>query len=304
MATQNSYVTVGKKEDVSPIVSNISPTKVPFTTMTGKETVHNWKFDWLEDSLRASADNAQVEGFTASETDRTEPSIKDNVTQIFQDTFGVTGSAEAVSHHGRGSLMSYHANLAAKALRLDVERAFVGTAQTKVSPVNNSTARKMAGVQAQIDEDMYVYTGGTGTAPTEANLLTALNASYKEGAEPTIIMCTPDDSLIVADFAKASGRARAINNGSSDKKIVNAVELYVSPYGEQKVVLNRELKLSDMLILDPSMWIKIALKGRDWFTETLAKVGDRTAKMMVGEFSLKNKNSKGSALITRAVDPN
>jgi hypothetical protein len=79
------------------------------------------------------------------------------------------------------------------------------------------------------------------------------------------------------------------------------VDLYVSPFGEQKVVLNRELKSTDMLILDPEMWVKIALKGRDWFTEKLAKTGDKEATMMVGEFSLKCKNSNGNAWVTRSA---
>jgi hypothetical protein len=302
MAIQVTYSTVGKKEDVADIISNITPTKVPFTSMTGKETVHNWAFQWEEDTLRSSAANAQLEGAAYSSVDRTEPTLKNNVTQIFNDVFGVSGTTEAVSHYGRGSLMAYYAANAGKALRLDVERAYVGSGQTMVSPANNASARVMAGVQAQIAAGNKVVTGGAGIAPTEANLLTALNTSYKAGAEPTVIMVTPDDSLIVADFAKASGRSRAINSGSGDqKKIVNAVELYVSPYGEQKVVINRELRASDMLILDPSMWVKIVLKGRDWFTEVLAKVGDKVEKAMVGEFSLKNKNSKGSAYIIRST---
>ncbi len=297
-----TIATVGKKEDVSDIMTNITPSATPFTSLTGKETVHQPVFQWLEDVLRASAANAQLEGFTASETARTQPTLKENVTQIFQDTFGVSGTTEATSHYGRKSETARNAANAAKALKLDVERAFVGSGQVMVKPVDNASARVMAGVTAQIAVANKVVTGGAGIAPTEANLLTALNTAYKAGAEPTVIMVTPDDSLIVADFAKASGRARAINNGTSgDRKIVNAVELYVSPYGEQKVVINRELKSTDLLILDPSMWVKVALKGRDWFTETLAKIGDKTSKMMVGEFSLKNKNSKGSAYIVRST---
>src|ERR1043165_2753524 len=299
MATLTTYDTVGKKEDVSDIFSNISPSKTPFISITGKETVHNWAFDWQEDSLRSSAANAQVEGFTASPTTRTQPTMKENATQIFQDTFEVTGTTDSVSHYGRGKETAYQAEKAARALKLDLEHAYVGTGQAKVKPSDNTTARQMAGVQAQIDASMIVHTGGSGIAPTEANLLAAIGNAYKAGAEPTVLMVTPDDSLLVADFAKASGRTRNINNGSGDRKIVNAVDLYVSPFGEQKVVLNRELKLSDLLVLDPSMWVKVVLKGRDWFTKQLAITGDKTSQMMVGEFSLKNKNSKGSAMVSR-----
>src|SRR5574337_1051695 len=41
MAAFTSYDVVGKREDISDIITNISPTKTPFTTLTGQESVHN-----------------------------------------------------------------------------------------------------------------------------------------------------------------------------------------------------------------------------------------------------------------------
>lgn len=299
--TVDTYGIVQKKEDVSDIISMISPTETPFTSLTSKDTVHNWDFNWMEDVLRSSAANANVEGVTATPSARTQPTLKENVTQIFQDTYEVTGTTDAISIYGRAKESARLAKNAAKALKLDLERAFVGSQQTMVKPVDNTTARVFAGVQAQINTANRLPTGGVGTAPTEANLLSVLNTVFKAGGTPSVLMVTPDDSTLVADFAKASGRARQINNGKNDRQIVNVVELYVSPYGEQKVVLNRELKSSDMLILDPAMWVKIVLKGRDWFSQKMGITGDKEMTQIVGEFSLKNKNSKGSGFITRSV---
>jgi hypothetical protein len=45
------------------------------------------------------------------------------------------------------------------------------------------------------------------------------------------------------------------------------------------------------------MWKRVYLQGRNWFRETLAKVGDKTSMMIVGEFSLKHMNQKASALV-------
>ena len=294
-----SYSTVGKKEDVSDIITNISPTKTPFTSMTGKETVHNWNFSWQEDSLRAVAANSQLEGFVATNAARTPTTMRENVTQILQDTFEVTGTTDVVSHYGRGKESAYQASKAAAALKLDLEHAFVGTAAAMVKPANNASARVMGSLQAQVDATMVTNTGGAGTAPTEANLLTAIQNTYTQGSEPSILMVTPADALTVANYAAASGRNRDFGTG---KKIVNAVDIYVSPFGEQKVVLNRIQRTIDaIIILDPSMWVKVALKGRDWFRETLAKVGDSTRMMIVGEFSLKHKNQKATAIVRRAL---
>jgi hypothetical protein len=78
---------------------------------------------------------------------------------------------------------------------------------------------------------------------------------------------------------------------------VNAVNLYVSPYGEEKIVLSRYLKDGDTLIFDPAMWKRVALQGRNWFRETLAKTGDALRMMIVGEFSLKHMHQKASAIV-------
>lgn len=298
MANQyTSYDVVGKKEDISDVISNISPTKTPFQTMIGGDTADNTTFQWQEDSLRDAASNAQVEGFTASATARTPTAMRSNLTQIMQDTFQVSGSNDRVKKYGRAKESAYQAGKSAAALKRDLEYAFV-QGQAKVTPSDNTQARVMASYQAQVDAGNIVLTGSTATKISEANLLTLLQTTYTNGAEPSVIMVTPTNSLTVADFAKASGRTREIINGTKDTSIVNVVDLYVSPFGQQKVVLNRFLKDKDTLVFEPDMWKKVSF--RPWFRETLAKTGDNTSMMIVGEFSLKHKNFKASGYVREA----
>lgn len=292
-----SFDTVGKKQDVSDIISNISPTKTPFTTMTAKETVHNITYEWQEDALRAVAVNAQVEGFTASSTARTPTVLRSNTTQILQDTYEVTNTTEAIDHYGRKSETGYEGAKAAQALKLDLEHAFVGTAQAKVTPANNLTARKFAGVQTQI-ASANVVTMGSDTPMTETKFLDAMQAAYAAGAEPGVLMVTPKRGRTIADFATASGRTRDFG---SSKKIVNVVDVLVTPYGEVKVVMNRILHDDWNLILDIDMWKRVILKGRDWSRTKLAIVGDATSYMIVGEFGLKHKNQLGSAAVKESA---
>lgn len=299
MSQYTSYDVVGKQEDISDIISNITPTKTPFQTSIGNETCDNLLFQWQEDSIRDVAANAQIEGFTAAASARTPTVMRNNVTQILQDTFQVSGTNDRVKKYGRAKETAYQASKAAAGLKRDLEHAFVGTAQTLVN-TSAAVARQMAGVQAQVDATMYTYTGGTGVVPTEVHLVDALQDVYDEGADPSVIMVTPTNSRTVAAFASASGRYRTINTGtSSDKTIVNAVNLYVSPFGEQRVVLNRFMQAKRTLIYTPDMWSKVTL--RPWFRETLAKTGDNTTTMIVGEFSLKHKNALASAIIEEDV---
>jgi len=296
MGTQfQSYDVVGKKEDVSDIITNITPTKAPFTSLTKQETVHNTLYQWQEDKLRDPAANSAAEGFTASPTARAPTVMRSNVTQIMQDTFEVSGTNDAVSKYGRGKESAREAGKSAAALKLDLEFAFTGTGQSMVNPSDNTTDRVFAGVQSQIDSGNVIKTGAPATKISETNYLDALQKAYEVGADPSITLVTPTNARTFAGFANSAGRSRVINDGG--KAIVNAVNLYVSPYGEEKIVLSRYIKAGDTIILDPSMWKRVALQSRDWFRETLAKTGDALRMMIVGEFSLKHMHTKASALV-------
>ena len=166
----------------------------------------------------------------------------------------------------------------------------------------------MAGYQVQTNQTTtdnatpnLVYTGGTTTAPTEANFLTCLQDIFNAGVDPTVILVTPANSIIFAAFAAAAGRYRTLQtgDGANDKKLVNVVNLYVSPFGEQKVLLDRFLKASDSIIYDPKYWAQATL--RPWTRETLAKTGDSLKMMIVGEFSLKCKNPAASGIVIEQV---
>lgn len=55
MALFSTYDQVGKKEDVSDIISDITPTDTPFFSMIRSEKVSARTFEWLEDSLNFRA---------------------------------------------------------------------------------------------------------------------------------------------------------------------------------------------------------------------------------------------------------
>ncbi len=65
MTTYTTYDQVGKKEDVSDIISDITPTDTPFFTMVRSEKVSARTFNWLEDSLAAAANNAAINSLVA-----------------------------------------------------------------------------------------------------------------------------------------------------------------------------------------------------------------------------------------------
>jgi len=295
--TFQTFTEVGIKEDVSDVITNITPRKTPFLSSIGNEKVTQPLFQWQEDSLRAVRDNtaAAVEGQDATLSAVVPTVMRNNYTQIFMDAVGVAGTTQATIAHGRGKELAYQMAKTAAQLKRDLENALVGTAQAAAAG-SSSTARNMAGFQQQVASGNVSHAGAS-TNLSESLLVTALEVAYVAGADPSRIMVTPANSIIVAAFAAAAGRYRTIPTeikGASGT-IVNAVNLYVSPFGEQKVELNRFLRASNTLIFEPGMWTLATL--RPWTRENLAKTGDSEKQMLVGEFSLKHKNYLASSVI-------
>ena len=303
MATYQTFTEIGIKEDISDIITNLTPTKTPFQSNIGTEKINNVLFQWQEDSLRAVATNANVEGADPSDITVLPTVMRSNVTQILQETVKVSETVEAVSAYGRAKEMAYQMRKSSSQVKRDFENALVGTAQTVVTG-SAAVARQFAGVQPQIVSTNITYNAGTIAVPvalTEAKLLTNLQTVFTAGGEPTRIMVTPSNSVVVASFAAAAGRYRTIpgEKNQSESGIVNVVNFYVSPFGEQKIEINRFLKAYNTLVYDPAMWAKAVL--RPWGRTALAKTGDATKQMIVSEQSLKHKNFAASGLLVEGV---
>jgi len=295
MTTFQTYEQVGIKEDISDIITNITPRKTPFQTGIGRQKIWNTLYQWQEDSLRAVATNAQVEGADASYITVTPTVMRSNYTQILTEAVQVSGTTDAVSTYGRAKESAYQLAKSAAQVKRDLENALIGTAQTHVVG-DDSTARKFDGYQKLLTVSNNVVYSGASTNLSETDVLTALQNCWTNGAEPSEITVTATNSTIIAAFAKAAGRYRTIVDANSGNgKVVNAVDLYVSPFGEVKVTLNRFLKASNTLVYDPDMW-KLAVL-RPWFREVLAKTGDSYKQMIVGEFGLIHKNFLASSAI-------
>lgn len=294
MAVYKTYEQIGLAEDVSNIISDITPTDTPMYSMIKTEKVHARQYQYMTDTLASAASNAQLEGFTASAGTAIPTVMITGNTQILQKTFQVSATADAVKAYGRAKETAYQLSKALKEIKKDVEFAFVG-ASNATAVGDATTAREMASADQLIDSSVSTDAGTNATdALTEDKMLDNMQAVYNAGGEPSIIMVKPADSLIIAGFTGASGRTRDFNDGTTT--LTNAVNLYVSPFGEYKVVLNRHQMSTHAFMLDPTMWRTASLRP---FSRTLlAKTGDSDTHMVVGELGLMHKNPKGSGMIT------
>lgn len=288
-----SFDLVGKKEDVADYISMITPSDTPFLSSIKTDSVHNTLYQWQEDQLRAVAKNAKLEGADAVDTNRDQPVMRSNGTQILEETFKVSGTSDAVKTYGRDKITARETMKTGKLLKMDLEHSLVGTGQTYVAGAA-ATAGEFAGVQAQIAAGVTLANGGTGRALSESLIVNAHETLYNEGSDATVLMVKPSDTKIISGFSEASGRTMNVENGQ--KKITKVVNIYESPFGTVRVVKNRRIRSTDALMYDPKNW-KLAVL-RNWFREKLAKTGDADRYMMVGEFGLKHTNQLATGLIT------
>jgi len=292
MATYTSYDQVGLKEDVSDIITDITPTDTPMVSMLKTQKVHNRVYQYQTDSLSAAASNAQIEGADPTMATLTATTMISGNTQILTKAFQISQTSDAVSTYGRAKETAYQLGRALKEIKRDLEFAYVGASNAQVTGNNSGpTAREMDSADQLIDAAT-TEAGGT-AALTEAMLLSLGQKCFNEGGDPSVFMIKPADAQIVAGFTGASGRYRNFND--AQKTLTNVIDLYVSPYGEYKVVLNRHQMTDHAFLLDPSMWRSAVLRP---FSRTLlAKTGDSEKHFVVGEYGLMHMNPKGSGMI-------
>ena len=93
MATYTTYDQVGKAEDVSDIISNISPTDTPMYTAIRPVKVHARVYEYQQDTLVAAADNKAVEGADPSMATLTATTMKTGNTQILTKALTLSAAA-------------------------------------------------------------------------------------------------------------------------------------------------------------------------------------------------------------------
>ena len=278
----------------------------PFQTLIKSEKVSARTFEWLEDTLRSgSATNTLAEGGNASVTAVSQPTVRDNRTQIISEAFKIAGTVDAVKTHGRAKETAYALAKTLKNLKLDVEAAMVGhngagaagsgavaddpdtTGDQSVAEVN----RQMKSASSMITTS--VTCTDTDDALTEADVLSLHQNCYTNGSDPTVLMISPKDALGVKDFATGSSKTRDFGNS---KSVTSAVEVLITPFGTVRVLLNRNQLATEAYLIDPTMFKQCVLRP---FSRTLlAKTGDADTHFVLGEVSLKHSSFADSGKIT------
>ena len=283
-----TYTAVGNREDVSDIITNITPTETPLYSMFGKTKAKSTYHEWLEDELNAPGANAQVEGAdypTDSSTTRTR---KGNYTQIFAKTAKVTATQEVVAKYGIKSELAYQMANRMKEIAKDVEYAIINNT-SKVAG-DASTARQMGGIQAFVTTNVD-DNGGTARDLTEDLLNDGIQSAWQAGGDPNVVVVCGKHKRTISGFT--AGATKYLE--AEDKRLVAAVDVYESDFGVVRIIPHRYMLTDTLFILDTNYWKTAYL--RPFKVKDIPPTGDYVAKAIIGELTLEARAEKANAII-------
>lgn len=301
---------VGIREDLTDVIHMYSPYDTPFYSSVAKTRATAVNHDWQTDTLRASKDNAALEGGDKVASARTPTRRLSNHCQIFDDVIVVSGTDAGLNKAGRGDEMDYQLVKVGKEVRLDIERALL--ANTPKVARNDVTPGRLAGVPAWLFTNTINQTGGS---PSGADPLGDGVAARVDDGTPIAFSQTRTDQCLESIWTNSSdgGSLTAMLNpfqmrvaltfvGNNNQrntvastKVAKVVEVYMTPWGEIDFVMSREMRARDVLILDLAKFKIPVLRGFE--TEPLAKTGDSEKKMLTTELTLESCNERTSGAV-------
>ena len=310
VSATNTYVGAGLAEDFEDIINDVSPADTPLYSMAKKVKATGKYHQWQTDSLAAAAANKQLEGDDATFATAAATTVLGNYCQIARKTVQISGTYDAVKKYGRKSELAYQLTKRGKELRRDIEYALVrnqasddgsvGTARAsagfeswiKGNNIKSNTGQTTPGFSAGI---VAAPTDGTATTFLESDLKLALAAAWTDGGDPSVIMMSVTNK---ARFDAFQGIATKYNevNSPSQADIIGAADVYVSSFGNHKVVLNRYMRSEAVLCIDPD-YVSVA-SLRPIMQEALAKTGDSEKRQILWEGCLVVNNLDAHAKVS------
>lgn len=317
-APQNTVLTtaaVGNREQLSDIVSRITPEDTPIYTMAGKEKTKGTHPEWEIDTLRSPQSNAQTEGDDYVFDAVAAPARVGNYTQIFSQGWVYSGTQQAVENAGNVEKVAEKKIKAAIEVRKDVELAIV----SNTASVGGAT-RNFGGLPSWLTSNVSRNSGsnggfnsgtgltvaespGTQRAFTKTLLDTVMQSCYTSGANVDTVVVSPYVKSVFVTFMSDTNVAafRYAADGKGKNTIVGTADIYEGPFGKVMVKPNRVMATSAAVarrafLLD-SEYISMASLRPIQEDPDLAKTGDNKKGVIIGEQTLKVKNEAALGVV-------
>ena len=281
----NTYTAVGNKEDVSDIITNISPSDTPLYSRIGKTKATQVIHEWLEDTLGDADDNKQPEGYTYFTVEPEARTRLSNYTQIMHRGIQVTDTQEAVLHYAIRSEMAYQMTKALKELAFDCEKAIIEQATRQLGSYTPPVPREFGGLPYWIVTNVF-------TAPAPGDLTfdlinTALEQVWVAGGKPSVLLVSPRNKRVISTFT--AGHTKYMD-GNKTRKLTQMISVLETDFGTLQCLTDRFMPNDTVYGLSPE-YIKKAFL-RNFKTGDIPKINDMGRKMINGEWTLEMRAEK------------
>jgi hypothetical protein len=320
-----TYQSVGNREDLEDVIYQISPVETPFFTMAKRTDATAVLHEWQTDALIAATNNRQIEGDDAAGGTSSPTSRLGMYCQISSKFAVISDTQQAVNKAGRANEMSYQIAKRLAELKREMEFAFLnhqgssaGSATVARSTASveswltTPTGAAMAGNSTDIGGGGGYTTpgwtsGGSIIAPTDssnngtvvvANLKAVISACWDAGGNPGIILCGSSLKQGISGFAGIATIYREAGTTAKGTAIVGAADIYISDFGEHRVVPDRFCKSNQILVLDMDFWSVGYL--RPVRQVPIARTGAAEKRFIDVEYCLIAQNPQSSGKISSA----
>lgn len=303
---------VGNREELSNIVSMITPTDTPIYSLAGKEKADSKHPEWEYEALRAPGDNAQPEGNEFDFEEQVAPTRVGNHTQIFRDSWIYSGTQQAVDNAGSQEKAAKAKIKAGINVRKDIEFAIVSNTASV-----SGTLRYSGGLPTWLTTNVSRsgsnggFNQGTGLTVAETTgaqrafsktlLDTTMQLCYQSGANVTDVVVSPYVKSVFVTFMSDTNVAsfRYAADGKGKNTIVGTADIYEGPFGKVTVKPNRVMSTAATarraFLLDADM---ISWKSlRPIQEKETSKTGDSEKGVILGEGCLKIHNEAGLGVV-------
>ena len=307
-AATNITAAVGGREDLTDVIYNISPTETPFMSNIGRTKCSATTHEWQTDSLASAAANQQLEGEdydSAGLSASVVTTRATNYTTISAKTLIISGTHESVLKAGRKSEIAYQVAKKGKELKRDIEFS-LSQVQAPVASVSTTSRKTRAleswmssnvssGTSYALNGSTFVITDGTQRDLTEAMAKSAIQSAWTSGGDPEMMLCGAVNKQNISSQFSGIATMYREQSGTGPGTIIGAADIYVSDFGELKVVPSRFSRDRTISIIQKDMWAVAYL--RPFKVYDLAKTGDAEKRLLLSEWTLESRNEAASAKV-------
>lgn len=300
-----TYSDSAVRESLLDIITNIDPMEdqlyVSIQKSTADQPLHQWLTDTLATYGNALTANASgtggglgTEGADVVFSALTNPTRSTNWTQIVVSPFQVSGTDRASNTAGFKDRFAYEMQKAMKAWRRWAEFSLVrSTLATGSATTAAGGARQLNGFKGQITTNA---TSQSGVSLSETILNTYLQNAWAVGGVVDAIYVGGTLKRRISSFVNTNTRFVEADSES----VNNVINIYESDFGRVEVDKHRYVTVAgtdtnyDILGIQKDKWAIAHLRGREPHYEDIAKTGDSTKGMIIGELTLEGRNQNSS----------